>query len=291
MADNTKPSEDASVATKDQGGNHHQKVLAEFSVGGTPTLVASSDPLPVGDAAAEALLEAIGALLTAIEADTGPLAGLLTTIDADTGNLSTILTRLTEIEEDTDNLAAIKTAVELIDNVVAGSEIQADVVTLPGVVGNVAHGSADSGAPLKIGGRAETSMQAAEADGDRVDALFDKFGRIASIAAPLDNRVSGSIDLTDTTTTDVIAAPGASIAIVVTDIEVSNGDATVGTFVEVFDDATKKWKGFAGALGGGFSQSNSDGLFVCTANKAVRAKCVTTSSETSVNVSGYKIPA
>lgn len=272
MADNTKPSEDASVATKDQGGNHHQKVLAEFSVGGTPTLVASSDPFPVGDAAAETLLEAIGALLTAIEADTGPLAGLLTTIDADTGNL-----------------AAIKTAVELIDNVVSGSEMQVDVVSLTG--GTVAHDAADSGNPVKVGARARTVLPAAVAQDDRIDAIGDKFGRLLGTTAPLDQRVSGSIDLADTTTTDVIAAPGASVAIVVTDIEVVNGDATVGTFVEIFDDATKKWKGYAAALGGGFSQSNADGLFVCTANKAVRAKCVTTGSETSVNVSGYKIPA
>lgn len=164
-----------------------------------------------------------------------------------------------------------------------------DVTSLTG--GTVAHDAADSGNPIKIGGRARTAFPTAVAQDDRVDNVADKFGRTTVVTAPVDARVSGSIDITGTETTDVIAAPGASIAIVVTDIEVSNGDATVGTFVEIFDDATKKWKGYAGALGGGFSQSNPDGLFICTANKAVRAKCVTTSSETAVNISGYKVPA
>jgi len=42
----------------------------------------------------------------------------------------------------------------------------------------VAHDSADSGAPLKIGGKASTSEPTAVATGDRVDGYFDEYGRL-----------------------------------------------------------------------------------------------------------------
>ncbi len=45
--------------------------------------------------------------------------------------------------------------------------------------GNVAHDAADSGNPVKIGGKADTAFPAAVTDGDRVDALFDEYGRLA----------------------------------------------------------------------------------------------------------------
>lgn len=46
------------------------------------------------------------------------------------------------------------------------------------VVGNVAHDAADSGAPVKIGGIAETGTRTAVADADRVDAHFDELGKM-----------------------------------------------------------------------------------------------------------------
>lgn len=46
-----------------------------------------------------------------------------------------------------------------------------------GVGGTVAHDGADSGNPVKIGGKARTTNPAVVADGDRVDASFDKQGR------------------------------------------------------------------------------------------------------------------
>ena len=43
--------------------------------------------------------------------------------------------------------------------------------------GNVASGAADSGDPLKIGGKASTSVPAPVANGARVDAYYDEYGR------------------------------------------------------------------------------------------------------------------
>ncbi len=43
--------------------------------------------------------------------------------------------------------------------------------------GEIAHDAADSGNPIKVGGKAEATIPTAVADGDRVDANFDLYGR------------------------------------------------------------------------------------------------------------------
>lgn len=44
------------------------------------------------------------------------------------------------------------------------------------VVGNIAHDGVDAGAPMKIGGRAQTALSAVSAAGDRTDAAFTRTG-------------------------------------------------------------------------------------------------------------------
>lgn len=85
--------------------------------------------------------------------------------------------------------------------------------------GNVAHDSADSGGPVKIGGKAETTVPTAVADADRVDAWFDEYGRqvvassvadIIDVTLTLDTSayVSGDV-LSDTATvTNAVKVPG-----------------------------------------------------------------------------------
>ncbi len=48
--------------------------------------------------------------------------------------------------------------------------------------GSVAHAAADSGNPVKVGGKARTANPAAVTDGQRVDAGFDKLGRQLVVA-------------------------------------------------------------------------------------------------------------
>lgn len=54
-----------------------------------------------------------------------------------------------------------------------------DLITTDGVKvqGNVAHDAVDSGNPVKIGGKASTSVPSAVADADRVDAYLDEYGK------------------------------------------------------------------------------------------------------------------
>lgn len=263
MADNTKQSADDTISTDEiasgvAAGAKVQRIKVGQGANGSYDDVHSGNPLRVLDQATVEALEDLAILL----------AGTMTVSDG-SGALTV------------DGSVAIGSALPAGANNIGQVDPR----------GNVAHDAADAGNPIKIGARAVTALIAAVANNDRTDLTADKFGRVLALVAPLDQTVSGSIDLTDTTTTDVIAAPGASTALVITNLEVVNGDPTVGTFVEILDDATRKWKGYAGPLGGGFNDHNEKCLFVCTANKAVRAKCLTASSETTVNISGYKMPA
>lgn len=155
-----------------------------------------------------------------------------------------------------------------------------------------AHDAADSGNPIKVGGRARTALPAAVAQDDRVDSIHDRFGRSLSLVAPLEQRVGGTTNFRADTASDVIAAPGSNLAIVVTSIAVVNSHATVGTKVSIRDATTAK----VGPLGagpnyGGFVITDPNGLFVATANRAVTAICATTGADVDVAVHGYLIPA
>lgn len=57
-------------------------------------------------------------------------------------------------------------------------------ITLGGnpVTGDTAHDAVDAGRPIKIGGKANTSLPTAVSDGDRVDASFDTQGRQRIVA-------------------------------------------------------------------------------------------------------------
>jgi len=82
--------------------------------------------------------------------------------------------------------------------------------------GNVAHDAGDSGNPIKIGGRAQeptADLEEATADTDRVDAAFDRQGRIATwMGYPV-----LSADINDSTSGDntIVAAAGAGVRIAV----------------------------------------------------------------------------
>lgn len=127
MADNVKPSTDPTVATDEIEGRHIQRVKVQHGADGSATDVSSASPLPVDDATAKALLEAIGALLSTIDGDTDAIA-------ASTG---------------------------LLDNAIAGSEMQVDVITLPELpTGTKAIGKLAANSGVDIGDVDVTSIAA-----------------------------------------------------------------------------------------------------------------------------------
>src|SRR5687768_3989354 len=146
--------------------------------------------------------------------------------------------------------------------------MQVDVLTMPTVTvnahavtnagtfavqsaaaGDIAHDAADSGSPIKTGGKALTADQTAVATADRTNALFDVLGKqVVHVGALNENILSGVLTKTDNTAGDVIAAQAAGVKIAVTAIMVTNAHATVGTKVSIRAGTTEKWKGYAAAL-------------------------------------------
>lgn len=122
-------------------------------------------------------------------------------------------------------LASALTALQLMDDWDNGASDGASVS------GDVAHDTVDAGEPVKIGMKAYeldgTAPQTAVAEADRVNAISDLVGRqYVATEHPRFWHVSADYASAQTNAS-VKAAPGASLALYVTDIMISNG-ATAG---------------------------------------------------------------
>lgn len=159
-------------------------------------------------------------------------------------------------------------------------------------VGNVAHDAADSGAPIKTGGRARTTEITAVASDDRVDSIHDKVGKqiVLPYSIP-ESFVSGAITtaMTGTTSTSLVAAPGAGLRNYLTTIIVSNSHATVGTDVIIQDGSggTTLMTIPAAAVYGGAVITLPTPLRQPTTATAIFCANVTTGASTKVSAVGY----
>lgn len=172
-------------------------------------------------------------------------------------------------------------------NIVAGSASISGTVT---ATGNVAHAAADSGNPVKTGGRARTTDITAVTTDARVDSIYDTLGKqIVLPGSSNDLRVSGTTNYTNNSAADVIATI-ASTRIVVTGILVTNAHATVSTKVTIRDGTTAKIVGYAAAIGGGFElTAGGTPIFIGASGAAITAICGTSGADVDVSIFGYKI--
>lgn len=164
------------------------------------------------------------------------------------------------------------------------------VTTLTG--GGVAHDSADSGNPIKMGGRAETATSTATmvADGDRSDFITDVDGtQIVRINFPLGDLLAERTTNTDGASTGSSTfGATASTKNVVTAISLYNSSATPG-YIDFRD-------GTAGSVlwtmglpaGGGAVLSDASGLFRTSANTALAYDVSAALSTVYISVSGFK---
>lgn len=160
-------------------------------------------------------------------------------------------------------------------------------------LGTVAHDSADSGAPIKTGGRAVSAEITPVTTGDRTDSIHDLAGKqVVMPYANNENFVSGAITtaMTGTTSTSLVAAPGASLRNYITTIVVSNAHATVGTDVAIQDGSggTTLMTIPAAAVYGGAVINLPVPLRQPTTNTAIYCANVTTGASTKVSAVGYK---
>jgi hypothetical protein len=142
----------------------------------------------------------------------------------------------------TDNavLDTMVTALQIIDNMIAGNEAQVDIVsgtvttvsTLTG--GGVAHDAADSGNPIKIGFKVESTPSAQVcADADRTDGIADMDGaQFVREGCTLGDCLYESVSNTNgSATASAVFTTGAGVRNVITDITVYNASATAGFII------------------------------------------------------------
>lgn len=179
-----------------------------------------------------------------------------------------------------------------VDGTVAVSGTVATSMATNTPVGNVAHDAADSGAPIKTGGRARTTEITAVASDDRVDSIHDKVGKQVVLPYSIpESFVSGAITtaMTATTTTSLVAAPAAGLRNYLTTIIVSNAHATVGTDVIIQDGSggTTLMTIPAAAVYGGAVITLPTPLRQPTTATAIFCANVTTGASTKVSAVGY----
>jgi len=189
----------------------------------------------------------------------------------------------------TANLGATDNAVlDSIDSAVNGT-ITVDgtgtFVTQSTAAGNVAHDAADSGNPVKVGGKAITSELAAVANADRTDFVADVHGR--QIVSPYCNKeqaVSGTASATDTSNTAVLSAAGAGVKNYITSISIHNSSDT-DTYVTIKDGTTAKLVVAAPAKGG--AVLNLSVPLASTANTAINFASAASVSTMYVSAVGF----
>ncbi len=159
--------------------------------------------------------------------------------------------------------------------------------------GDVAHDSADSGNPVKVGGKAVSAEPAVVTAADRANFYTDLVGKL--IVLPYsnpENFVSGAITsaMTGTTSTSLISAPASGLRNYITQITVSNSHATIGTDVVIQDGSggTTLYTIPAAAVYGGAVLTFPTPLRQPTTATAIYCANVTTGASTKVSASGYK---
>jgi hypothetical protein len=111
-----------------------------------------------------------------------------------------------------------------------------DVLTLPGVAGDVAHDGGDSGNPVKVGAKAANAMPTAVANGDRTNNISDLFGRQLTSHIDPAMQVHKNLTYTSTQTGTDVWDPGAGLRIAVTSVIIGTYGTTAGRIILWFGD-------------------------------------------------------
>lgn len=276
------------------------------NIGNVDIVTVPADPFGVNADAASAT-GSISAKLRFIAATGIPITGTVTVGAHAVTNAGvfvvqvdgTALTRLTDIETNTDSgavvgngAAATAQRVTLANDstgLLATVSTVTTVTTLTG--GGVAHDSADSGNPHKIGGKATTSLAGLTlvANADRTDLFAGIDGvQIVRGHSNLEDIVTATpVAITDGASTSVLASQGAGVKFYLTELAIANSSASNVT-VDLRD-------GTAGAVkwtvpvpaGGGVVKTFSTPL-PFSADTAVAADPSAAASTITVSVLGFK---
>jgi hypothetical protein len=181
-------------------------------------------------------------VLDAIEADTTTLAGAVAGTEMQVDVVGALPAGSNAIGKLAANTGVTIGAVEI-----ASAQTLATVTTVGSVStltgGGVAHDSADSGNPVKVGAKAAATLSTATlvAAADRTDMIGDLDGAlIVRGNYALGDLVNGNASNTDGTSTSVLASGGAGVKHYITDVTITNTSAS-NIYVELKDNTTVKW--------------------------------------------------
>jgi len=202
----------------------------------------------------------------AIATDANSISGTVTANAGTNLNTSALALEATQ--------AAVKTAVELIDNA------------------SVAHGATAVAGVTQVGFEARGTMPAPVADGQAVRPKATLLGKIVNyplaIPASTWSYAAASGGIVNTTGVSVKGAAGSGIRNYVSRVQVINGHASVSTDVQIRDGAsgTVLWRGWAQKEGGGVS-AIFDPPLRGTANTLIEIACGTTGAAVYFNLQGF----
>jgi hypothetical protein len=147
------------------------------------------------------------------------------------------------------------------------------------VGGDVANAATDGGNPVKIGGVAKTGNPVAVADGQRVNAVFDKQGKMITTSAIRQLKGVQKTSITTNTETTVVTAGAATVfqdvyAIIVTNksatpVSVDFRDATAGTIRMTLAAPANDTRGFTVTVDSAMVQAVAANNWTATVSSAV----------------------
>lgn len=174
------------------------------------------------------------------------------------------------------------------------TQYQVNVATMPTTavtmatntpVGNVAHDAVDSGAPVKMGGKAYTANPTAVANADRSDIITDKLGKQVVVGSIRDLKVQQVTTITNTTETTILTAGAAGVfhdlyGLVITNtsataVNVAIKDATAGTTRVQIAVPAGDTRGFMLNESAAHNQATAAANWTATASAAVSSLIIT----------------
>ena len=269
------------LATDDVAGVHYQRVKLAIGTADDATAMGAAVDSVAGASDGGLTLLAVRddalTTLTPIDGDYVRLrvdsTGGLWVANAD---IATIAGAVAGTEMQCDIVAALPAGANAIGKLAANSGVDigdVDVLTLPGVAGDVASDAADSGNPLKVGAQARTTNPTAVADADRVNLTADDLGRLLTRRAARDLETHATKTLTSTAETSLLAAGGAGVFHDVTKLILTNTSSTaVRVDIRDVTAGTVLFGVFLAADGGGASLSFDVPLTQATADSAWTAQ-------------------
>lgn len=152
-------------------------------------------------------------------------------------------------------------------------------------VGNIADDSVDSGNPIKIGGIAKTAPTTAVANLDRVNAMFDKFGRLVTQNGIRDVRAQQITTITSSVAETTIVTADATYmrdlyGLILTNTSttptsVAIKDATAGTTRITFMIPAQETRGFMLPACDGHKQTAVNNNWTATCGTSVASVIIT----------------